>query len=337
MHVREPSLKAVTLTMSLVLVAACKGDDGGGGNDEGSDTGSVDSSDGGTTAGTSTSNGSQTSQTSADTSSTSPTTGMDTTGVDDSSGGGNADVQAFRFSSLVIRDPHFYADVTLFGCTDVTDEAPLGMPGVNDEFDTAINTDDPMMPDGALDLSLVLVFRPLDQADAAAGDVDFANGTCLIPVDNTICELKEGTMLYPATYTVMASGTCLEPDPANLSSQGYDPAPGSTMGPCFTAGPTNVTIVTSLADLPLENATIAAQFVGDPADSFVQGTLQGTLTEAVANATELPADLQMTTGATYIGELLPGGMNNCAGHDDRDGAGWVFHVDFTADLVPWNR
>jgi hypothetical protein len=262
-------------------------------------------------------------------------TGMVDTGMVDDSTGANADVDAFRFTSMNIRDPHFFVLGLGILCTDVTDSTPTGDASINEQFNTAINSDDPMMPDGNLDLSLLLLFRGLDQADGASGQMDFANGDCLIPADNTVCNLKAGSELEPSSYTAMASGTCHEADPTHLSSEGYTPAPGSTAGPCFHAGPSSVTIVTSAFNLPLADAEIAGTFVGDPADEFMSGTLRGFLTTEVANSTVLPPDLQDSTGAMTIGELIPGGMNNCADHDDTDGAGWWFYVDFTAQRVPW--
>jgi hypothetical protein len=263
-----------------------------------------------------------------------PTTGVDTTnGEESSSGGPPGMTQAFRFTEMNVRDPHFFPMVAVFGCTDVTDEAPLGMPGINDQFNDAINGDDPAMPDGNLDLNLILLFRPLDQSDGASGDADFANGACTVPPIE--CDILAGTNPYPTTYMVMQAGTCHEPDPAHLSSQNYNPAPGTTTGPCFVGGPTDVEIVTSSFTLPLGQALIAAQFDGDPANDLVQGTLRGFLSTADAESIMLPADIQMQTGAMTISELLPGGNGNCAGHDDTDGGGWWFYVDFLASRVPW--
>jgi hypothetical protein len=237
-----------------------------------------------------------------------------------------------------VRDPHFFADVIIFGCTDVTDMAPAGNLGVNQQFNQAITTDTDA--DGFLDLSLMLLFRGdgIDQSDGGGGDLDFANGQCAIPADNTVCDIRPNSDLNPATYTSQASGVCHEADPTHLSSAGYTPAPGVTNGPCFHAGPADVVIVTENFDLPLGNAEIAGTYEGDPATGLVSGTLRGFLTTADAEATPLPKDLQMSTGAMNVAGLLPGGTDNCAGHDDTDegGTGWWFYVDFTAATAPWN-
>jgi hypothetical protein len=240
----------------------------------------------------------------------------------------------FRFSSMDVRDPHFFAD-TLVGCVDVTDMAPLNMAGVNDRFNEAINMDTDA--DGFLDLSLMLLFRGdgLDQTDGGGGDMDFANGQCE-PAGGD-CDLRPASELQPTMYTSQAAGVCHEADPTHLSGEGYTPVPGVTMGPCFHAGPADVTIVTTSFELPLTGAEIAATFQGDPATSFMSGTLRGFLTTAAAEATPLPMDLQMSTGAMNVAGLLPGGAMSCAAHDDTDdgGSGWWFYVDFTALPAAW--
>ena len=194
--------------------------------------------------------------------------------------------------------------------------------------------------DGSLDLSLMLLFRddPIMQGDGGAGNLDFANGDCLIPFDATVCDILEGTDLTNTSYTSSAAGPCENIDPTHLSDQNYAPAPGTTPGPCFTAGPTNVTIVTTSFDLPLENAEIGATYQGDPATGLMTGSLRGFLTVETAEATNLPPDLADLLNAATVADLLPGGANSCAGHDDRDegGTGWWFYVDFEAVPVPWN-
>jgi hypothetical protein len=334
---RQLPASLLLLTCGLAALPACGGDDGGGSGDA-----TATGTDPDTTAGTQGMTSSVTMDDSATL--TDPDTTMDpsetmdptedTVDPDTSTGDVPGTVDAFRFTSLNVRDPHFFVDAPLVGCIDATDSVPLG-DSVNEQFNAAIAADDPAMPDGALDLSLMLLFRPLDQTDGAAGDMDFANGTCLVPAEATVCDLREGTEFNPTGFSSAAAGTCLEPDAAHLSSENYNPQPGTTSGPCFHAGPGNVTIQTSFA-LELQDAEIAGQYVGDPADEFVQGTLRGFMPIAVAEATMLPPDLVESTGATTIAQLLPGGTGNCADHSDLDGDGWWFYADFTAQRVPWN-
>lgn len=91
--------------------------------------------------------------------------------------------------------------------------------------------------------------------------------------------------------------------------------------------------------MPFADATIAAQYVGDPADEIIQGSIRGFISEEVADATKLPADIPLL-GGKGIGELLPGHTKNCKKtHDDRDlngdVSGWWFYIEFEASRVPF--
>jgi hypothetical protein len=338
MNVRRQTLTLLVTGGLATSLGACKSDDSG--DDGGASASETDPGSTSAASNTMSSTSPTTTMTTEDPTETDPT--VDPTETDptdptvdpDTSTGEPGAVDAFRFTSLYIRDPHFFVSALGF-CIDVTDTDPPGQQSLNNQFNDAIGMDDPASPDGNLDLSLMLLFRPLDQADGASGSADFANGSCAIPAENTVCDIREGTALDPTEYTSLAVGTCLMPDESHLSTEDYNPAPGTTGGPCFHAGPATVHIQTSFS-LELETAEIAGQFDGDPADGFLSGTLRGFLSEATANTTMLPADLQDSTGATFVSELIPGGMNSCAGHDDRDGAGWWFYADFTAERVPWN-
>jgi len=326
----RPAL-VVSSVASLALFVGCGGDDGGGdggatvgatstataGDDgDGADDGVDDGADDGVTS----TAGDGMDDTLPD------STGDDDADATDSETGPAGDVSVFRFASLNVRDPHFFGD-TLVGCIDVTDSVPVGS-SVNEQFNEAINTD--MSPDGApdglLDLSLLLVFDPLDQADGSGGTLSFANGAC--PVGGGDCSLLPMTMEFPTDFTSSAAGPCDHVEAGDLS--GYDPAPGTTAGPCFSAGPASVSIVTTSFTLPLEMTEIAATYQGDPATSLLSGTLRGFLSTANAEAVALPADLTESTGATNVAGLLPGHPTNCGNGDDTDGDGWWFYADFTA-------
>ena len=252
-------------------------------------------------------------------------------------------VQAFRFTSMHIRDPHFFGDLPLLGCRDITDNIPLS-DSINEMFNAAISGDD--NEDGLLDLSLILLFRPLNQADGTSDTLDFTAADCTAPAASTECSQQEGFDPIETNYMVMQQGTCHEPDPSHLSSEDYAPKPGTTTGPCFHAGPTDISVETETLGLPLQDAEIAATFDANPAQAFIDGTMRGFLTEEAAQQIELPESVQDTLGILYVSQLLPGGCGpdaegpgsgcNCAAHDDRDGNGWWFYVDFTAELVPWD-
>jgi hypothetical protein len=320
---RTTSLGSLLLSCSLLALGACGDDDGTAEGSAGTTTGGL----------TDTTAGMTTEQESVDTTAgpmpttegptTDPTVGLDTTDGETTTGEPPSELDAFRFVSMEIRDPHFFDTLI---CSDIT-----GM--VNSQFAGALSMDGSDPPDGLLDLSLTLVFRPANQADGAVGDMDFANADCTAPAETTECSLREGTMLYSSSFVNMADGTCHAADPAHLG--GYNPPPGTTTGPCFASSATDVVIVTAF-DLPLNDAIIAAQYSGD--DNLVSGTIRGFLTAADAAAITLPNDLPVV-GGSPISALLKGGMGGsvlCNG-DDRDGDGWWFYVDFTAERVPWTE
>ncbi|MEM9455183.1 MAG: hypothetical protein AAGF11_13460 [Myxococcota bacterium] len=253
------------------------------------------------------------------------TTNVDTTMTteDPTTGLPPGEADAFRFTSLTIRDPHFFDNIL---CTDITDT-------VNMQFADGLNMDSPDEPDGLLDLSLALVFRPANQEDGLTGDVDFANADCTAPADSTDCSLRENTELYPTTFLNMTAGTCHEADPAHLG--GYEPPPGVTTGPCFATAPSEI-VITTVFDLPLADSIISAQYMGE--DNLIEGTIRGFLSAADAEATTLPDDLPVV-GGNPISALLQGGVGGSAFcmDDDTDGDGWWFYVDFTAERVPWSE
>jgi hypothetical protein len=227
---------------------------------------------------------------------------------------------SFRFNSIAVRDPHFFAPLV----GDAT-EGNVNMP-----LNTALNTDgedgDPP-PDGFLDLGLVLRFSPLDQADGSGGDFSFANAQCTAPVDTTTCDLFPGTELYGTTYTNIAAGPCLAPNPAELSVYDDPPTqPEPTPGPCFESAPAAVVLQTMTFSLPLTDARVSATYVGDPAGNLVTGNIQGFLTLEDAQATEVDVPI---LGVMPIADLLR------EEDMDMDGAGWRMHVSFTAEVVEW--
>lgn len=324
------------LAQTALLITACNGDDTAASSATETTTGTAtessattnDSATSGST--TNTSEDSTSSTSSATSSTTEPET---TTGETDSTTGGDA-ADAFRFTEMFVRDPHFFI-TPILGCEDITDKGILGSPAINEQFNEAIVTDlDPQ--DGFLNMSFMLLFRPLDQA-AANGSFEFATGDCTAPIESSSCEIKAGTEAAAGKYTNLAD-VCLEPIPGELSSANYEPKPGSATGPCFRGDPLSFTLDLGDFKLPFTDAEIAAQYVGDPADGMVEGVIHGFLTEEDGNNTILPEDIPLL-GGNPISSVLPGGEGNCAEHDDRDMhmgvSGWWFYIDFKAARVEY--
>lgn len=290
------------LSGAALVLSGC-GDDGGG-------TGS------GTTGNQPTNTGTpNTSQESVDssagpggTTTDEPTTGADSTGtpVTESETGEDGPL-AFRFNSIEVTDPGAGIGG---GCANADQVNGLLAPAISGDGDG----------DGFLDMAFVIDFPELDQTDGASGMLSFANAQCAAP-DGAECGLLPDTELYPASYTVMGDGVCLAPDPANVEPGTGDA--GTTMGSCFVTETIDAQVVTSAVALPLTDAVIAAQFVGEPAGNLVSGTIQGFLSRADAENTMVEA----------LGMMIPLDGLLCA--EQMDGDGWWMHLNFTALPTGW--
>lgn len=247
-------------------------------------------------------------------------------------GGGviDGDATAFRIDRFELRDPHIYID--LLGCTDVTDEA-VGGDGLNDVLQTMITTDDD--GDGLLDLSMILVFRPLDQ-DSAEGVVQSGVVECTAPLASTTCQPIEP--LEPTAFTNTQSGTCLAPFPGTTSSAGYSPGVSAASAPCFTTNAQDIEFDFGGVPATLAGNQSSATYTGSPATTLTSGNVRAFISEADAAAVLLPIE---GVGDIPLIDLLPGSSTNCALHDDRDTGpdgvtrGWWFYFDFSARKVPW--
>ena len=241
--------------------------------------------------------------------------------------------KAFRFSDLDLRDPHVFVDTGIV-CFDFTDD-PIPLAGIsfNGSLEDQITGD--ADGDDFLDLSSLLLFRPLDLL-AVGERVDFDDGLCLAPIEDTVCGPDPMTAAVVTSYDGLAAGTCLETLPGTTS--GYTPAIDEPIAPCFVT--VAETVAFELGDLTveLEEVQFAAVFVGDPVTDLDIGLIRGFLSEAAADAVVLPPDLPIV-GGQPLSILLPGGAGNCAAGDDRDLldgiSGWWFYFNFAAPRVPF--
>ena len=248
---------------------------------------------------------------------------------------------AYRYTQLVLRDPHLFITLPVFGCFDFTDnDFPLGAgPSANSQIATALSSDGDL--DGFLDLSPILLFRPFDEA-ASGFRLDQGTGACTAPVAGTTCDLDGVTVPQTTSYDGLAVGTCLSTLPGTTS--GYVPPTPEPVGPCFVSAARSSTLSFLGTPVPLVDVQIAAETV-DPSilgpaapTDFESGLIRGFLSEATANLILLPPDLPLV-GGLPLSVLLPGGVNNCAIGDDRDThlgeSGWWFYFEFSAEDVPY--
>ncbi len=243
------------------------------------------------------------------------------------------DYTAFRVDWMVLRDPHMFVRV-LFSCYDVTDDAPFGSDSVNEQLNASIQGDDD--GDGNLDLNLVLVMRPLDQANTYSGPADFYSAICTAPMDGTQCHEDPANPGQSTAYSNQGTGTCLETYSGTTS--GYSPAVAATTAPptCFDTGRLEITLVLSGTRVTLHDSEIAARYDGDPATGLVSGLVRGFISEAEAQ--NIQVDLG-SLGVQPLSDLLQ--PDACGSGDDRDvgldgsTVGWWFYLNFTGTVVQW--
>ncbi|HEV8321937.1 MAG TPA: DUF4215 domain-containing protein [Myxococcota bacterium] len=263
-----------------------------------------------------------------------------TTAGDGCDGGCGGEVTVFRLTDLDLRDPHIYVDIPLLGCNDVTDMVPAMLaPAINESIQAAMGMD--YDGDGFIDVSVLLMFTPLDQG-GPGGPMEVARGLCTLPASGTSCGLDSSLMPQPTLYT-NGTGTCADvyPGTATALAGGYTPAVGPTTGPCFVTGAISLALDFQGTMVPLSDAQVAATYGGGtPATFFVNGLVRGFIAEATADMLLLPPEVPYV-GGMPLSVVLPGGMGNCALHDDRDVGpdgltlGWWVYANFVAEQITY--
>jgi len=186
-----------------------------------------------------------------------------------------------------------------------------------------------------LDVSIVVVFTPLDQL-GATGTLKIGRSVCTAPLSASTCEPD---LVAPPTahaYANMTAGTCLAPLTGTTYGP-YSPEIVSPTAPCFVADVGSLELDLGVFILPLTDVHLAATYVGTPAISLTNGLIRGFVSEAdAANIV-----LDMGSGPVPLSTILPGGSGSCAGHSDKDTVdgvvGWWFYFDFVADVVPYTE
>lgn len=245
-----------------------------------------------------------------------------------------APATAFRIDSLALRDPH--ALTVLGTCFDVT--ALL-----NNAVAPQLVADDDM--DGIYDLSLLALFRPLQQPPLGGADIQVTVADCTANTPNESCDFGMNTP-STITYSNQNSGTCGAPA-AGTTGQGnstpYIPGITTSSSPCFGTTPATITFPLGLFDLPLQDVRASGTYVGAPATGIINGLLSGFLSESDADNIFLPNDPTLATfglAGKPVSYVLPGGTGNCAAWNDKDtgpggATGWYFYLNFTAHKVTW--
>lgn len=227
-----------------------------------------------------------------------------------------AEPTEFRITKMALLDPHPFA---IGGSFDVNSV-------VNDSITDSIETDasDPL--DQILDLSIALVFRPLDTtATASAMAITFPD--CSSPLATTICTQDDTTTVVDTTATNQ-SADCLDSIPDTLSA--YDPIV-PVPGPCFVSSAVDITVNLGTVTLPLKGAQLAATFPSADPTTLDTGLLRGFVTQTDADTILIPADVALVGGEPLSALLLEEDMDT----GPNNGPGWWFYLSFEAGLVEY--
>lgn len=261
---------------------------------------------------------------------------------------------AFRITTLALRDPHFFVTVPPQPplpalCLDITDNALPGTTfSINDQIAATLTGD--ADNDGFLDASTLLLFRPLDRS-APLARLEQAPARCTFPLNTTACAPPVAPV--PPTidfFDTRANGTCLGPIPGTTGNStpspqfpAYSPPVGSSTGPCFRTGTRAGTVGDVGLTLPLVDVQLGATFSPSPTDQLSNGLIRGFLPESVADSIQIPLP-NPPGGTVALSSLLPGGTGFCTGafgstrnnKDTYNGVpGWWFYFNFTATRVPY--
>jgi len=225
---------------------------------------------------------------------------------------------AYRADTLVVRDPHMFA---LSGAIDVTDT-------VNNAITDGLTMDADTPPDGKLDLSIVLVFRPVNPSAGSTAADAVIGPACAPPAATTTCASDPAATIVHSTAT-NGDATCLTPTAGTTG--GYSPPIMTPAGRCFVTDKEIVAITLGGVELMLEDAQIAATYGTGAPDSLSDGLLVGFISQAAADATILPADLPVVGGDPLSSLLKTSDQDTGPG----GATGWWFYINFTAQKVPY--
>jgi hypothetical protein len=238
---------------------------------------------------------------------------------------------AFRIDTIDLRDPHVF--IPSLGCLDGTVLVnQLVAPQLNNDGDS----------DGFLDLSIMALFRPLQEPPLLGSNLDIVLADCTPPTGAETCS-PNGNTPQNVSYSTQSVGNCQDPLAGTFgmnNSTPYTPPITSTGPPCFKTLSVSISFPFGVFTIPLQDLRASATFVPPaPANLLINGMLRGFLTETDANNIIIPPTIPLVGGNT-LASLLPGGTGSCATHTAKDigpmsQTGWYFYLNFTAHRVTW--
>ncbi|MCA9671459.1 MAG: hypothetical protein KC503_37940 [Myxococcales bacterium] len=230
---------------------------------------------------------------------------------------------AFRVNTLSLADPHIY-----LGCAIDLSSTVDGL--ISDQITKDGDADN------LLDLSLLIVFRPLSQG-TAMGTVELAQGDCAPPHPPSSCSRTLATQpaLGISTYNNQTTGMCLTRTHNGVNVSRHNA--GETSAPCFVSTARSVTLQLAGISIPLRDLQIAGRYTGNPATGLDQGLLRGFLSKTAAAQVLLPATLPLVGGMPLSSILCDSGTNDDTDTHPTFGAGWWFFINYTASQVTYTE
>lgn len=168
-------------------------------------------------------------------------------------------------------------------------------------------------PDGLLDLSVVVVFRPINQT-GAGGIMELNFAECAAPNPPASCV---GATAQTAAYTNLTATPCLGIHAGTLAPETVALVK-TPSGSCFLTDSLTLSLELAGIQIPLTGVRGAAQYLGgNPATGLSttngDGLLRGFLDEQTAESIILPELPAPATGISgqRLSTLFRGGLGNC--------------------------
>jgi hypothetical protein len=190
---------------------------------------------------------------------------------------------------------------------------------VNTVITSAINSDGSFgtMPNGYLDLSVLVVFRPLNQTAGQGGSLELNFADCQAPSPPPLCI---GGGAQSANYTNITGSPCLGILPGTTAAETTANVK-TPSGNCFLTDNLTLTLELAGISIPLVGVRGAATYTGGtPAtglsmNSAGDGLLRGFLDQDTAATILLPPEFNTFfpgLGGQPLSTILRGGAGNCA-------------------------
>ena len=240
--------------------------------------------------------------------------------------GPGSTVVAFRVNSLALVDPPIFATVSPLCLANVSG-------AVNDAVTESVTTD--VDEDGFIDTNLVQLVAVPTLTIGDVMEAELVAPQCVEPASNTSCTMpSDGLRTATTIENVGGDGVCFAPIAGTTAAgAGVNTPTASATTTCGVADVGALVVGLGGINIVLEDTTMAAEWVGDPATGMPNGVVAGFITQAGAESALLPADVPILGGSPLANSLCAADLDDHPVH----GAGWWFYLNFTAEAVPYTE